>query len=73
MYRVSLREPLPTIRIPLRSDDLDVPLQLQSLLDTAFVNGGYAEDLDYAEDPRPPLTGPDGAWADQLLREHHLR
>ncbi|MCY2991971.1 MAG: DUF4058 family protein [Planctomycetota bacterium] len=73
VYRVSLREPLPTIRIPLRSEDPDVPLPLQTLVDTAYVNGRYQEDLDYTAEPRPPLIGPDADWADQLLRAKGLR
>jgi hypothetical protein len=73
VYRVSLREPLPTIRIPLRSTDDDVLLQLQTLIDTAYVNGRYGEDVDYRVDPQPPLAGADAQWADQLLRERGLR
>jgi hypothetical protein len=73
VYPISFAEPLPTIRIPLRSDDKDVPLQLQPLVETAYVNGRYHEDLDYTKDPAPPLTGPDAAWADRLLREKRLR
>jgi hypothetical protein len=73
VYPVSLREPLPTIRIPLRSDDPDVTLQLQPLVEMAYVNGRYDEDIDYKNEPDPPLTGPDAKWADQLLREKQLR
>jgi hypothetical protein len=72
IYPVSLRKPLPAIRIPLRSQDDDVRLELQTLLDATYVNGGY-EDIDYARDPRPPLTGSDADWTDQLLREKSLR
>jgi hypothetical protein len=36
------------------------------------VNGGY-EDIDYRQEPRPPLSGPDAEWADQVLRERGLR
>ncbi len=73
VYRVSLREPLPTIRIPLRSTDDDVLLQLQTLIDTAYINGRYSEDIDYRIEPQPPLSAPDAQWADQLLRERGLR
>ncbi|MBI2479271.1 MAG: DUF4058 family protein [Planctomycetia bacterium] len=73
MYPVSLRQPLPTIGIPLRPQDRDVLLRLQPLLDVAYVNGRYHEDLDYRQDPKPPLTGTDAEWADQLLREKGLR
>jgi hypothetical protein len=72
VYRVSLRSPLPTVRIPLRKEDPDVLLDLQPLIDTTYVNGGY-EDIDYRQEPRPPLSGPDAEWADQVLRERGLR
>jgi hypothetical protein len=68
VYRVSLRESLPRIRVPLRVTDRDVVLDLQSVVDKAYANGGY-DDLDYAADPRPPLTGDDAVWADELLRQ----
>jgi hypothetical protein len=67
MYRVSLCAPLPTIRIPLRREDADVPLNLQTLIDAAYVNGRYADDLDYSKPPRPELTGPDAEWAERVL------
>jgi hypothetical protein len=73
VYRISLHEPLPTIRVPLRLQDNDVPLQLQPLIDMAYVNGRYHEDIDYHEDPRPPLSATDAEWAAQLLREKALR
>ena len=73
VYRASLADPLPTIRIPMRSEDVDVPLQLQALIDMAYVNGRYYDDTDYTEDPHPPLTRADAEWADQRLRKNGLR
>jgi hypothetical protein len=73
VYRVPLQEPLPTIRIQLREEDADVSLQLQPLIETAYIKGRYYEDIDYRQDPLPPLTGPDAEWSDQLLREKVFR
>lgn len=73
LYPTSLREPLPTIRVPLRASDADVPLQLQALIDTAYLNGRYSEDIDYRANPDPPLEGADAEWVEQLLRERGLR
>ncbi len=72
MYRVPLRNPLPMIRIPLRRDDADVRLNLQSLIDAAYVNGRYGDDIDYAQPPRPKLTGSDAEWAEGVLRTKGL-
>ena len=57
----------------MRSEDVDVPLQLQALIDMAYVNGRYYDDVDYMEDPHPPLPCADAEWADQRLRENGLR
>jgi len=72
MYEVSLRKPLPTIRIPLRASDRDIPLNLQKLFETAYARGGY-QMTDYTEDPIPALDATDAAWADDLLRKQGKR
>jgi hypothetical protein len=69
MYRVSLRERLPVINVPLRAEDDDVPLDLQALLDQCYHNGGYDEDIDYAAETVPPLGAADARWARALLRK----
>jgi len=71
-YPISLRGPLPTIRIPLRETDADVPLNLQSIIEQCYANAGY-DDIDYTAPPLPPLEGDDARWADELLREKGLR
>jgi hypothetical protein len=68
IYRVSLRERLPVIAIPLRETDADAPLDLQPLIEQCYRNGDYEEDIDYNRDPEPPLEGADARWADELLR-----
>ena len=69
VYRVPLRERLPSIRLPPRSTDADVPLDLQTVIDQCYRNGGYDEDIDYRAEPGPPLGAEDAHWADTLLRE----
>jgi len=72
VYAVPLREPLPTIRIPLRETDEDVTLALQPLIEQCYRNGRY-EGLDYTASPEPPLDEEDAKWADELLRSKGLR
>ncbi len=67
-----MRERLPAIAIPLRRDDRDVPLDLQALLDQCYEAAAY-DDIDYREEPDPPLKPDDARWADELLREQGLR
>jgi hypothetical protein len=50
IYRVPLRERLPTIRVPLRETDADVPLDLQALIEQGYRNGRY-DDIDYTVPP----------------------
>jgi hypothetical protein len=72
LYRVPLMRRLPVIRIPLRSTDADLPLDLQALLDQCFANGRY-DDLNYRVEPNPPLEAEDAAWAEDWLRAKGLR
>lgn len=71
LYPISLCDPLPNIRIPLRPTDSDVVLQLQPLLDECYERGRYR--MNYQQPPEPPLPAEDEAWVDQLLREQGLR
>jgi hypothetical protein len=66
-YPVSLAGPLPTIKVPLRPTDADVPLGLQSLIEECYEDGGY-DDIDYGVEPEPPLPKAAARWAAQLLR-----
>ncbi|MFM9966166.1 MAG: DUF4058 family protein [Planctomycetaceae bacterium] len=66
-FPVSLRAPLPTIPIPLRKTDEDVALDLQAVLQQAYVNGRY-DDLDYSMSAIPPLDPADADWTQTLLK-----
>ena len=50
-YPMPLRDPLPTLSIP-----------LQPIIDRIYVEGGY-DDVDYARPLRPPLSPADAVWA----------
>jgi hypothetical protein len=68
VYPLPLRKRLPTIRVPLRKTDGDVPLSLQALIGAAYENGGY-DSLDDTRPPIPDLDPDDAAWADALLKK----
>jgi hypothetical protein len=68
IYRVPLSDRLPIIRIPLREEDADVPLDLQAALDQCYRNGRYDQDIDYKKEPDPPLDPAEASWANELLR-----
>ncbi len=73
LYAIPLQQPLPAIRVPLRETDSDVTLDLQALLERAYDNGGYENDIDYEVEPIPALQADEAAWADALLRGKGLR
>jgi hypothetical protein len=66
-YPIPLTQRLPTINVPLRPTDADVQLDLQTLVEQCYEDGGY-DDIDYAVSPKPPLAPADARWATQLLR-----
>lgn len=72
-YRLPLRERLPAIAVPLRDTDQDIPLDLQAVLDECWEEGRYVDDIDYCDEPNPPLDPDDAQWADRLLRDQGLR
>jgi hypothetical protein len=66
-YPIRLAERLPGVKVPLRAGDADVPLDLQSLIDQCYEDGGY-DDIDYGVEPEPPLPPAAARWAATLLR-----
>ena len=66
-YSIGLREPLPTIAIPLRGPEEWVPLELQPIIERVYTAGGH-DDIDYTRPCEPPLTAEDAEWADELLK-----
>lgn len=68
VYPMLLRERLPTIAIPLRPGVRDVALDLQKVLDEAYVTGRY-DRTDYQTPLNPPLSPEEAAWSGELLRK----
>jgi hypothetical protein len=65
-WPIGLRDPLPTIPVPLRPEDGDARLDLRALLDRIYDESGY-EDYLYEHEPDPPLSGDDATWARSFL------
>jgi hypothetical protein len=64
-----VRDPLPNVPIPLRSTDTDVTLHLGEVFNRCFEGGAYSWEIDYSEDPDPPLSADDAAWARERISE----
>jgi hypothetical protein len=67
LYPIPIREPLPSIVIPLRDKDPEVRLELQPLIEQAYTNGRYARRLHYQTPLDPPLDADDAEWAKALV------
>jgi hypothetical protein len=73
VWPITLRQPLPRIRVPLADGDPDVVLDLQTVFNRCYDEGAYTRRLDYRQEPTPPLDGDDAAWAEQVLRTKGVR
>ena len=68
IWPISLREPLPTVPVPLLPPDPDVPLDLQAAVRACFDLVGYERLLDYSGPPPPPeLDEEDATWVAEIL------
>jgi hypothetical protein len=67
VWPISVRQPLPTIPIPLLPPDPPVPLELEQALHTAYARARYDLRVDYSKRPIPPLSLADSAWAAALI------
>ncbi|NLX99522.1 MAG: DUF4058 family protein [Rhodopirellula sp.] len=73
VYAWTLRDPLPTIPIPLRTEDPDVPLDLQAVFTTVYDRARYDLSLDYTKPLRPPLHEADVPWLRERLEAFRSR
>jgi hypothetical protein len=68
VYAWTIRDPLPSIPIPLSPPDPDVMLDLAAVFATAYERARYAELLDYSVPPSSVKKAADRAWAERTAR-----
>ena len=73
MYAFGIRDAIPDFVLPLAQDAEGIAVNLNAIVNQVYADGSYDLDIDYAQDPEPPLSDDDCAWIDQLLREQGLR
>jgi hypothetical protein len=66
-YPIPLGRRLPTIKVPLRQQDAPARLNLQELIEKAYLMGRYNR-LDYSRPCEPPFTESEQAWVNEVLR-----
>jgi hypothetical protein len=69
VIRIPLAARLPVVPIPLRQTDTEARLDLQGLIEQAYRNGAYGDELDYSKACQPPLDGAEAQWAKELLQQ----
>ena len=67
VYPWTIRDRLPTILVPLKKGDPDVPLDLQAAFTTVYDRARYDLSLNYDSDLQPPLGDDDAEWVRGLL------
>ena len=73
LYVFSMRQPIPVFVMPLAEGSKGIAIDLKPIIDEVYILGSYDRDIDYRQDPDPPLSDADRAWLDQLLRSQGLR
>jgi hypothetical protein len=68
VYRWTLRQPLPTLPVPLREPDADLHIDLAAVFATAYERGRFFRRLNYQEQPPAFLREDDRRWCEEVLR-----
>jgi hypothetical protein len=58
-----LRDPIPSLAIPLRRGDDEPSIDLGTILAAVYDRAAYDLRIRYGERAEPPLTAEDAAWA----------
>ncbi len=73
VYRWTLRDPLPTLPIPLRAPDPDIFVDLGAVFATAYARGRFFRRINY-QGPMPAVvSGRDQAWVESVLKQAAAR
>lgn len=67
VYFWPLRQPLPTLPVPLRDPDPDLMIDLAAVFTMAYDRGRFGRRLNYQKPPELPLRGADQRWAAGVL------
>ena len=69
LYAFALQEPIPTFPLPLKEINESIEVDLQAIVDKAYVEGAYSIRLNYTNPiPPPKLSEADRLWIQELLQ-----
>jgi hypothetical protein len=66
-WPIGVRDRLPQIRVPLAHGEPDVILDLESVFQRSYDEGGFARWIEYDKEPVVALPAEDAAWARALV------
>ncbi|RIK37881.1 MAG: hypothetical protein DCC55_22945 [Chloroflexi bacterium] len=72
-YAFTVRDPIPSFRLPLQEDDEEPLVDLNTILHELYDRAGYDLRINYRAEATPPLEGDSAVWADELLRSAGIR
>ena len=73
LYAFGIRQAIPDFVMPLAGDAEGIAVNLNAVVGAVYADGGFDLDIDYGQEPEPPLSDGDRVWLDGLLRERGLR
>lgn len=69
VWPIQLTDKLPTLPVPLIAPDPDVPLDLQSIVNSVYRRAAYSIRVDYSQPvPPPKLAENESEWVEERLR-----
>jgi Protein of unknown function (DUF4058) len=73
LYAFDLPNMIPSFSLPLREEDLEPVVDLQTMINELYDRTGYGLLIDYSQEPISKLSEKDVVWLDTLLRQKGLR
>ncbi len=73
LYAFNLHNPIPSYLLPLRENDTEPLLDIQTLINELYDEGNYDLVIDYTQEPLPPLSQENVAWVSEVLKQKGLR
>lgn len=73
IWAFGVRDPMPTIPVPITVGVEPVVLSLRSVLDRVYEDGRFRDKLHYDRPANPPLRHEDAEWATMLMKRRATR
>ncbi len=72
LYAFNIQDMIPVFTLPLRPEDREITLDLQSILHQIYDEGRYDLMIDYKQKIIPALSNTDAIWAENILKKKGL-